>query len=83
MFKITRCPSCDGTKIKKVRRNWTGEFKSQRYTVHDLEYCECPDCVEKLYGREALREIERHSPAFEPADINRRLAYHQRGTGEC
>jgi YgiT-type zinc finger domain-containing protein len=74
MFKITRCPSCNSARIRKVRRNWTGEFKNKRYTVPNLEYYECPDCGEKLYTREALREIEMHSPAFDSAHIKRRSA---------
>jgi len=63
-LNIKTCPSCDGKRIKMVRRNWTGNFKGQKYTVPNLEYYECPDCGEKIYDREAMRQIEAHSPAF-------------------
>lgn len=63
-LNITTCPSCGGKRIELVRRNWTGNFKGKEYTVPNLEYYECPDCGEKVYDREAMRQIEAHSPAF-------------------
>jgi YgiT-type zinc finger domain-containing protein len=74
MLKITTCPSCGSGKIKKVRRNWTGGFKGKRYTVPNLQYCECPNCGEKVYDRDAMREIEAHSPAFEQTHLKRKSA---------
>lgn len=65
MIKITICPSCGGKKIKRVRRNWTDQYKGQTYTVPNLEYYECPECGEKVYDRQAMRKIEANSPAFE------------------
>ena len=69
MKKMTACPSCGSGKIKKVKKNWKGEFQGQKYRVPGLEYHECPNCGEKAYDREAMRKIERRSPAFakEPA----------------
>lgn len=64
MRKLTTCPSCGSDKIKRVKRNWKGEFQGKRYTVPGLEYHECPSCGEKVYDREAMRKIESHSPAF-------------------
>ena len=64
MLKITMCPSCGSDKIRKVRRNWTGTFKGKTYRVPDLQYDECPECGERVYDRDAMREIEAHSPAF-------------------
>jgi len=61
---ITICPSCGSTKIRKVRRNWSGRFQARPYTVRSLEFYECPVCGEKVYDRQAMRKIERHSPAF-------------------
>ncbi|MBP8909988.1 MAG: YgiT-type zinc finger protein [Phycisphaerae bacterium] len=61
---ITICPSCGSTKIRKVRRNWSGRFQGRSYTVRSLEFYECPACGEKVYDRQAMRKIERHSPAF-------------------
>lgn len=64
MKKLITCPSCGSGKIKKVKKNWKGEFQGQKYTVPGLEYHECPHCGEKVYDREAMRKIESHSPAF-------------------
>lgn len=63
---IKTCPSCGG-RIRRVRGNWTGNFKGKEYTVPNLEYYECPDCGERVYDREAMRQIEAHSPAFKRA----------------
>ena len=63
-LQITICPSCGSTKIRKVRRNWSGRFQGRSYTVRSLEFYECPVCGEKVYDRQAMRKIERHSPAF-------------------
>jgi len=54
MKKITTCPSCGSGKIKKIKKNWKGEYQRQKYTVHRLEYHECPSCGEKVYDREAI-----------------------------
>ena len=64
MKKIATCPSCGSGKIKKVKKNWKGEFQGQKYTVPGLEYHECSHCGEKVYDREAMRKIENHSPAL-------------------
>ena len=72
MFKITICPSCGSNKIKRVRKNWIGEFKGQTYTVPNLDFHVCEDCGEKIYDREAMRKIETHSPAFAKACAGRR-----------
>ncbi len=72
--KLAACPSCGNRNIKKVRRNWTGSFKGKRYMVPNLQYYECPDCGEKVYDRDGMREIEAHSPAFERMHPKRRSA---------
>ncbi len=64
MNKITICPSCGSLKIKRVRRNWSGEYQGHRYTVENLEFYECSDCKEQVYDPEAMRAIEANSPAF-------------------
>jgi YgiT-type zinc finger domain-containing protein len=74
MIKITICPTCGSDKIKKVQRDWTGEFKGQAYTVPDLEFYECADCGEEVYEPEAMRKIEAYSPAF----AHRRASPHRR-----
>ncbi len=66
-LKITICPSCGSTEIKKVRRNWSGSFQGRSYTVPSLEFYECPACGERVYDRQAMGKIQEHSPAFAPA----------------
>jgi YgiT-type zinc finger domain-containing protein len=63
-LRITVCPTCGSTKIKKVCRDWSGESHGRSYTVPALEFYECPACGEKVYDRQAMRKIESHSPAF-------------------
>jgi YgiT-type zinc finger domain-containing protein len=58
ILKIASCPTCGSRRITKVRRSVTGTFRGRKYTVPDLNFFECPDCGEKVYSREALREIE-------------------------
>lgn len=62
-MRITMCPSCGSKRIKEVRRNWSSQFRGQTYTVPNLEFYECPECGEKVYGREAMRRIEAHRAA--------------------
>ncbi len=69
-LRITVCPSCGSKKIKKVRRNASGEFEGRSYTVPSLRFYECPDCGEKVYDRDAIQKIEEHSPAFAKARAN-------------
>jgi len=61
---INRCPTCGSARIKKVRRNWAGESRGKAYEVEGLEFYECPVCGERVFGREAMRKMEAHSPAF-------------------
>jgi YgiT-type zinc finger domain-containing protein len=64
MVKITKCPTCGSSNIKKVKRDWSGNFKGQQYVVPSLKFHECPGCGEKIFDREAMRKIEAISPAF-------------------
>ena len=74
MIKITTCPSCSSKKIKKVRRNWTGQLAGKSYTVPNLEYYECPDCGERVYDPEAMRRIQEYSPAFGKTHTKKKTA---------
>lgn len=64
VIQITVCPSCGSNQIKRVQRDWAGEFQGQPYTVPSLEFYECPACGESIYDRQAMQRIEAHSPAF-------------------
>ncbi len=63
-MKLRACPNCDSKRLKKIRGNLTREFDGQKYSVSNVEYYECPDCGERIYGPEAVRKIQAKSPAF-------------------
>lgn len=63
-LKIKTCPTCGSGEIKKVKRDWRGEYQSKKYSVPSLSFYECLNCGEKVYDREAMRRIEERSPAF-------------------
>lgn len=71
MMTVRICPSCGSNRMRKVHKDWSGEFEGQTYTVPDLEFHECPVCGEKVYGREAMRKIEACSPAFGRLHVGR------------
>ncbi|MCC6490970.1 MAG: YgiT-type zinc finger protein [Candidatus Hydrogenedentes bacterium] len=53
---VRTCPTCGSTKIKTIRGTITREYDGEKYSVSNVEYHECPDCGEKIYGREAVPE---------------------------
>lgn len=61
---ITHCPTCASKNLKKVRRDFSDEFQGQKYTVPDLDFCECANCGERIYDPQAMRRIEASSSAF-------------------
>ena len=73
-FKVGSCPTCGSKRIKLLRRNWKDSFKGKPYTVPDLEFYECPNCGERLYDREAMRKIERYSPAYSKSRTQKKSA---------
>ena len=73
MFEIKSCPSCGSARIKRVRRDWTAEFRNRSYTVPNLEFYECPKCGERVYDRAAMRRIESYSPAYTGRRKGRRV----------
>lgn len=77
-LNIATCPSCCSKRIKRVRRDSTRKFEGHEYTVPNLEYFECPNCGEEVYDREAMREIQSHSPAFKRAASKRKSARNPR-----
>jgi len=64
MLQITRCPTCGSKRIRPVCRAVNRTFKGQTYRVPAVEFHECPDCGEKLYGREAMQKLESHRPGL-------------------
>jgi len=75
MLDITFCPTCGSDEIKKVRRNWTGEFQGKTYTIPDLEFHQCPACWERVLDRDALQRIKACSPAPVPYRLMARSAW--------
>jgi YgiT-type zinc finger domain-containing protein len=63
-LQIGQCPTCASPRIKHVRKNLRRTWKGQAYVVPNLEYWECPDCGEHVYDRDAMHQIETHSPAY-------------------
>ena len=63
-MEITHCPSCGSSNIKKVRGKISRDFEGEAYTVSGVSYHACPDCGERVYGRDAVRKIQAVSPAF-------------------
>jgi YgiT-type zinc finger domain-containing protein len=63
-LSVSTCPSCGSTAIRRVKGNWSGNFKGKKYTVPALEYFACPNCHEKIYPPEAMRQIQERSPAY-------------------
>lgn len=74
MITISSRPSCGSAKIRKVKRDWTDSFQGESYLVPALEFHECPDCGERLYGPEAMRKIEAYSPAYAKLRKRRKAA---------
>ena len=63
--KITSCPTCGSDKIRRVRKAVKRTHEGQSYVVPDLAFWECPDCCERVYDRQAMRQIEARSPAYQ------------------
>jgi YgiT-type zinc finger domain-containing protein len=64
MVEIRHCPTCGSDQIRKVRQDWTAEVEGKAYAVPDLEFYACPTCQEQVFDRNAMRQIEAHSPVF-------------------
>jgi YgiT-type zinc finger domain-containing protein len=64
-MQISRCPSCESDRIKKVSGSVSREFEGETYTVSGVTYWACPACGERVYDQEAVRRIQAASPAFQ------------------
>ena len=64
MLNIKTCPTCGKKGGRFIRCDLEREFKGRKYVVPGLEFHECPSCGERLYSPEAMRLIEKHSPAY-------------------
>jgi YgiT-type zinc finger domain-containing protein len=71
---ISVCPSCGGRRVKKVRQSLSGAYRGCKYAIPALDVFACPDCGEKIYDRQAMQEIEAHSPAFSRVKRRRKSA---------
>jgi YgiT-type zinc finger domain-containing protein len=63
-FQIKTCPTCGSDRIKRVVRDVIRRHKSRTYTVPSVEFYDCPNCGERVYGREAMLKIEDYSPVY-------------------
>jgi hypothetical protein len=48
--------------IKKVKKDWKGEYHGKKDPVPSLSFYECPDYGERAYDRDAMHRIEERSP---------------------
>ncbi|MBI1997864.1 MAG: YgiT-type zinc finger protein [Deltaproteobacteria bacterium] len=71
---VSACPFCGSSAIRRVKGNWTGNFRGKSYTVRALEYFACPKCQEKIYPPEAMRRIQKRSPAYSRPRPTRRAS---------
>jgi YgiT-type zinc finger domain-containing protein len=53
----TRCPSCGGLSVRRVRRNVRTKVGDEEITVRQVVIEECYDCGERLYDLDALRAL--------------------------
>lgn len=65
--QITRCPTCGSAKIRRLRKTVTRTHAGRTYVVPDLAFWDCPACGERVYDREAIRQIAARSPAYQKA----------------
>ena len=63
-LEISICPTCGSNKIRSVRAAVKGAQHGKQYSAPGVEFHECPDCGERVYDPAAMREIEKHWPAF-------------------
>lgn len=67
MLDIRTCPTCGSKRIKRVRRGVARTVGGEKYVVPGVEFHECPDCGEKLYGRQAMQKLESFRPKIKAA----------------
>jgi len=61
-WRPARCPTCGSAKIAEVVDEWSGGSGNRKYTVPSLRRFECPNCGERVYPPEAMRQIQAASP---------------------
>jgi YgiT-type zinc finger domain-containing protein len=66
-FAIKTCPTCDSTRIRRVRRTLKRSYEGHAYSVPSVEFHHCPDCGEELFDSAAIEKIQSRSPAFAAA----------------
>lgn len=62
--KLTVCPVCGQRSLEPVKRTVRRTYRGRRYLVPNLEFHQCAECGEKVYGPEALRRIQSCSPGY-------------------
>lgn len=62
MLDLRTCPTCGSKRLKRVRRGVTRTAHGEKYVVPAVDFHECPNCGEKLYGRQAMHKLESFRP---------------------
>jgi YgiT-type zinc finger domain-containing protein len=56
--KLTKCPTCDSTKLKLVRSDYTLKLPNRVVVVPKLDRYECPNCGEVLFDYDGIKRLE-------------------------
>lgn len=59
---IKTCPICGSKRIRRVKRNIESNRGGRAFIAHGIEIEQCPACGERLFGPEALAQIESQRP---------------------
>jgi YgiT-type zinc finger domain-containing protein len=59
---IKTCPICGSKRIRRVKRDIESRRGGRPFVAHGIEIEECPNCGERLFGPEALEQIEAQRP---------------------
>ena len=62
MIDHKSCPTCGSTRIRRVKRTLSRTARGKPFTVPSVEFHECPNCGEQVFGPEAMDKIHAHRP---------------------
>jgi len=57
-IRITRCPTCGSTKIRRVTRDVSRTFRGHPYIARKVAFEECPNCGERLFDHAAIQKMQ-------------------------
>jgi YgiT-type zinc finger domain-containing protein len=66
-IRITRCPTCGSSKIRRVTRDIAGTFRGRPYVTRKVTFEECPHCGERLFDHAAMQKMQAARPHLRPS----------------